>query len=236
MKGNMSISNDRLNGYLSDEEIEAFSEKYKPVHYFSKNGSKTVKFYPMQHIGPEDFYDKRIEEIEKDIRDGHYILYEGIRVKKKKNGDPNKSLYGKLAEVLNLSIDKATIHITRNFQEYSKNSDIDFKEMGLLTRLTVLTFFNIVEKIVVPSMSLLPEEDIKETSRSFTLVSNDDSTQDMKIFCRFFTKDVIDKRNRRVVEDIFNTEKGKISVVYGMGHLAGIEKMLLDNGFYRKGK
>lgn len=219
-------------GLLDFKEVESFVDKETdPIIFQHKETSKRVKFYPMIHIAPAYFYAKRTRELMQDLEEDYFIHYEGVR--RPKNSKPFSMNYSRIAEALNLTEDYITRYLALNFPEKSMNSDISFDDFSLKSRL-------ILGKLLANGMKLLSklinsDEDLKEhISKDILNIYRKEKVKDKSVG-RFLSlainEEVLDKRNLRAVRDILSSEKEKISVIYGKGHLPGIRSLLEEAGY-----
>lgn len=222
-------------GFLDFSEVESFVDKEtEPIIFEHKETSKRVKFYPMIHIAPAYFYAKRTRELMQDLEEDYFIHYEGVKQSKKSKAfDLN---YSKIAESLNLSEDYITRYLALNFPEKSMNSDLTFDELSLKTRLLLK---NIVSNGMKLLSALINAEDgdlrdhiSKDILNLYRGNSNKKEKSKVgKALSLAFNKEVLDKRNQRAVADIISSEKEKISILYGKGHLEGMRELLEEAGY-----
>lgn len=185
---------------------------------------KEIAFFPMHHIGRQEFYDDVKKKIDSLNNEGYVFFYEGVITK------PTDTLdYYKFRKILHFSVPKdGYINAVEellagvNFKyelvnqpraegfgltdENSYNVDVDF-----------VSIINNVEEI---KEIVLEDCDFQNHYTERYLCT------DKLLSKKEQDKIVIDDRDAHLVQEIKKSKYSKIAVIYGKAHLKGVRELL----------
>ncbi|MCK9474541.1 MAG: hypothetical protein M0R46_01355 [Candidatus Muirbacterium halophilum] len=206
-----SFVNNLTNGFLKADSTSFYSVE----KIYSKNNTD-ISLLGMIHIGDKEFYEKLSKNI---VGNKKLLLPEGISDKndllkiKPDYKNLSKSI-GLNTQAENFKIEKDSIDI--------KNVDIDTSEFDEKT----ITIINSILKV-------LESKSRAEVNQNL-VYSNEVMREYNGMF--YIKKDIIDKRNDKIIDaiDKYSKEYNHIIVPWGALHLDAIEKHLIENNYVIK--
>lgn len=215
------------------EMVGAYDESVSLTALINEKEDKTVVFIPMVHYSTELFYKDVIVKIDSLQKEGFYFYFEGMGVH-----TTDTTSLRKLRKIMGVPVahsagDSAmdSLLISKKVKTKKKlvtqppNSNLGFKEGNSRNvDSSVLELTNHYEELY--------GEIVLNDCDFATKVTEASSCPKQKRDRERYDSIILDYRNNLVLQEIFKEkDHKKIAVIYGKGHVAGIEKALLQEGY-----
>jgi hypothetical protein len=198
--------------------------RLKEINY----NNKTIIFFPMHHIGRDDFYINVRKKLDSISKMDYVFYFEKIEL------DNNDSLTNyKLRKVLNFGLPK-------NGYKNLLDSIISTKKINLKHKLTNQPAYNEWDlKGNFYIVDLNAKQIVSNVEKEKKIVLDDcdfinDYDQPYKCKNKFLSKEefdnfIIDDRNQHLANEVIKSPHKKIAIIYGKAHLKGFEEILNQN-------
>lgn len=211
----------KKNGILDESTV------IKPLKY----GDKEIVFLDMMHLGKKEYYQDVSLKIDSLQKEGFFVFYEGLYLRRDdriiKENDTNHLKFRKITNLDPLVEYSKIKPFSDYISKYNLIDQPDYADLGVVSENA---------KPVDLSIAAL----ISEFERERGIVELTQCDYDTKLGiddynCGKVNKEardylledlVINKRNKNVVDQIKQSDKRKILIVYGKKHYDGIKKLL----------
>ena len=206
------------------EKKGIYDVKITPKFFSAKD--KQIAFFPMQHIGRQEYYEDVKRNIDSLLNDGYVFFYEGIV-----NDITDTLDYYKFRKIIHLGLPEPGRHV--DLFEALYKSKVKFK-YDLVSQPTNYDFGLTDKNSFQVDMTIGMIINNVEQSKKIILEDCDFQnkyTENYQCKDRFLTKEELDKyivddRNTFLANKIKNSKHSKIAIIYGRAHQEGIEEQL----------
>lgn len=202
--------------YASEVNLEEISLK-----------DKKIVFFPMHHLGRQEFYDDVRKNIDSLKNEGYVFFYEGVSF-----------------EVID----------TLDYYKYRKAIHLQLPEEGYVDvmeeiyKANIKLKYKLVNQPSVEDFGLVDESGYNVDLDLMTIIKNIEETKEIvledcdlknhyneKYLCesKFLSEDekdkfLLDNRNSFLVSKVKESEYSKIAIIYGAAHLKGVKELLAE--------
>lgn len=212
----------KKNGVLDKKAV------LQPLNYSNKN----IVFLNMVHLGTQEYYNDVAVKIDSLQKDGYFVFYEGLYLKKSDRiiSEKDSVSYLKFRKVTGLDplLEYSKIKPFSDYVgKYNLKDQPDYIELGITSKnskavdLPMNTLISQMENDKGVIKLEQCDLDSKLGNGSYTCGKADKDLTDY-----FLNNIVIDKRNQHIVANIKESDKNKILIVYGKKHYSGIKNLL----------
>lgn len=230
-----------VNSYMKSMGIYDNEVKFEKM----QNHEKEVIFIPNRHMGTPVYYKNLKLAIDSLTNDGYFIFYESIKPDVLENSDDTLQLMQqalKLRKALgsslsNISSDGGIFDTINHTMKVGKR-EIKLKEKiimepsaekkGLVnnpnaenTDVTLGAILNEYEKRF--GEIILTDCDFNTPMNEPYHCENENAAEDRK---KIYNEIIIDFRNQNLVNEVLESDKNKIVVIYGSNHIKGMKELL----------
>ena len=218
------------------EKIKVYSDEINYEVDMIKD-NKELKIIPLRHLGTPKYYDNLKEVLSKYQNLGYVVFYEFMR-----SNNTNDIRQRKFRKILPLKINldsKEQLNYKEILLKKFRKIDPNFEFKQNVIPQPQYNFL-ITDLNNSKNVDITIEEFVNEYERlngAVVLDSCDYVNNWSKSNCetnkraKGFDKILIDYRNNNVVDNVLSATNNKILILYGEGHVKGIKKGLLKNGY-----
>lgn len=218
------------------EKIKVYSDEINYEVDMIKD-NKELKIIPLRHLGTPKYYDNLKGVLSKYQNLGYVVFYEIMR-----SNNANDIVQRKFRKILPLKINldsKEQLNYKEILLKKSRKIDPNFEFKQNVIPQPQYNFL-ITDLNNSKNVDITIEEFVNEYERlngavvldSCDYINNwSESTCETDERAKGLNKIMIDYRNNNVVDNVLSATNNKILILYGEGHVKGIKKGLLKNGY-----
>ncbi|UZJ63911.1 hypothetical protein OKW96_16055 [Sphingobacterium sp. KU25419] len=196
-----------------------------------KYADKELVFLDMMHLGKKEYYNDVTSKIDSLQKVGYFVFHEGLYLRRSDRViNENDTNYLKFRRITNLD-PLVEYSKTKPFSDYISKYNLidqpDYVNMGITAEnskpvdLSIARLISEFEKQKGPVALTQCDYDTKLGSGSYSCGKVDNEARNLLM------EDIaINKRNENIVDQIKQSDKRKILIVYGKKHYDGVKKLL----------
>lgn len=205
------------------EKKGIYDVKITPKFFSAKD--KQIAFFPMQHIGRQEFYEDVKRNIDSLLNNGYVFFYEGVV------DDITDTLdYYKFRKILHVGVPKnghvnliETLYESKIKFKYDLVNQPSYYDLGLTDKNSFqvdMTIGMIINNVEQSKKILLEDCDFQNK------YTENYQCKDKLLTTEEWSKYITNDRDGFLANEIKNSKHSKIAIIYGRAHQEGIEERL----------